>query len=37
MNPVVYLPGDNEWTDCDRASITPRFDSLDRLEHLRQV
>jgi hypothetical protein len=37
VNPVVYLPGDNEWTDCDRASITPRFDSLDRLEHLRQV
>lgn len=34
---VFYTPGDNEWTDCDRASLTaPRseLESLDRLRHL---
>ena len=33
--PLVYTPGDNEWTDCwqDRAG---RFDSLERLRRLRE-
>ena len=33
--PLVYTPGDNEWTDCwqDRAG---RFDPLERLGRLRQ-
>lgn len=33
-HPLVYTPGDNEWTDCwqDRAG---RFDPLDRLRLLR--
>ncbi|WP_322753862.1 hypothetical protein [Frankia sp. Cas3] len=37
-DPVVYVPGDNEWTDCDRPStVGPTFDSVDRLNYLRQV
>ncbi len=37
-DPVVYVPGDNEWTDCDRPSTAgPTFDSVDRLNYLRQV
>lgn len=34
-HPLVYTPGDNEWTDCwqDRAG---RFDPLDRLALIRQ-
>ncbi|RAI59063.1 hypothetical protein [Roseicella frigidaeris] len=34
-HPLVYTPGDNEWTDCwqDRAG---RFDPLERLALLRQ-
>lgn len=35
--PVVYVPGDNEWTDCDRTSIQDgkAADSVDRLAYLR--
>ncbi len=33
--PVFYTPGDNEWTDCDRASNTPVVRELLRLEKLR--
>lgn len=34
--PVVYLPGDNEWTDCHRR---PRgaYDPLERLDELRSL
>jgi hypothetical protein len=37
--PVVYVPGDNEWTDCDRTSITDgkASDSNDRLAYLRKL
>jgi hypothetical protein len=32
-DPLVYTPGDNEWTDCHRAGGDP----LERLEFLRSV
>lgn len=31
--PLVYVPGDNEWTDCHSTGADP----LERLAHLRQV
>ena len=34
--PVVYVPGDNEWTDCHRSN-NGGFDALERLAHLRKV
>lgn len=34
--PVVYVPGDNEWTDCHRLN-NGGFDALERLTHLRKV
>ncbi len=34
--PVVYVPGDNEWTDCHRLN-NGGFDTLERLSHLRRV
>ena len=34
--PVVYVPGDNEWTDCHRKN-NGGFDPLERLDHLRRV
>ncbi|WP_323251325.1 hypothetical protein [Spirulina sp. CCNP1310] len=34
---VFYTPGDNEWTDCDRPSLTQRFSELERLAFLRQL
>lgn len=33
--PLVFVPGDNEWTDCGRAR--PAFDPYDRLERLRAL
>ena len=37
--PTVYVPGDNEWTDCDRTTITDgrSSDSNDRLAYLRRL
>src|SRR5262245_39188121 len=32
--PAMYTPGDNEWTDCDRAN-NGGFNSLERLNHIR--
>jgi len=32
---VMFAPGDNDWTDCDRKSLTSRFDELERLTFLR--
>jgi hypothetical protein len=32
---TVFAPGDNDWTDCDRKSLTPRFNELERLNFLR--
>jgi hypothetical protein len=34
--PLIYTPGDNEWTDCHRES-TGRMDPLERLEKLRAL
>ena len=34
--PVVYVPGDNEWTDCHRTN-NGGMDPLERLTHLRKV
>lgn len=33
---VLYTPGDNDWTDCDRPSMRPRFNELERLDFLRE-
>ena len=35
--PFIYTPGDNEWTDCDRANLTPRYDELARLVFLKSL
>ncbi|MBJ7353368.1 MAG: metallophosphoesterase [Thermoleophilaceae bacterium] len=35
-DPLVYTPGDNEWTDCHRAS-NGNYNPLERLQKLRQV
>jgi hypothetical protein len=34
---VFYTPGDNEWTDCDRPKLEPRFSELERLDYLRNL
>jgi len=34
--PAMFTPGDNDWTDCDRAR-NGSFNSLERLDHERQV
>jgi len=34
--PVVYIPGDNEWTDCHRLN-NGGYDSQERLAHIRKV
>jgi hypothetical protein len=36
QKPVVYIPGDNEWTDCHRVN-NGGYDNLERLDHVRQV
>ncbi|MEE8443778.1 MAG: hypothetical protein V3S44_00405, partial [Alphaproteobacteria bacterium] len=35
-NPLVYTPGDNDWTDCHRASAGG-FDTRERLAYLRKL
>jgi hypothetical protein len=34
--PLIYTPGDNEWTDCDRAGAGS-FDPQERLQTLRKL
>lgn len=34
--PLIYVPGDNEWTDCHRAS-NGGYDPLERLQKLRKL
>ena len=34
--PAMFTPGDNDWTDCDRAK-NGGFNSLERLDHERAV
>ena len=36
VKPVVYIPGDNEWTDCHRLN-NGGYDPLERLGHIRKV
>jgi hypothetical protein len=36
VRPLIFLPGDNEWTDCHRAN-NGSYDPLERLAFLRQV
>jgi len=38
QHPLVFIPGDNEWTDCDQNpdEVTP-YDALERLSKLREV
>jgi hypothetical protein len=36
QSPAMFTPGDNDWTDCDRAN-NGGFSSLERLSHERQV
>ncbi len=33
---LVYTPGDNDWTDCDRDKLQTRFDELERLRFLKK-
>ncbi len=35
--PFIYTPGDNEWTDCDRENLQPRFDELERLTFIKNL
>ena len=35
-DPLVYTPGDNEWTDCHRAN-NGAYNPLERLDRLREV
>lgn len=37
QSPVVVVPGDNEWTDCDRVGTNPTRDAVERLGYERQV
>jgi hypothetical protein len=34
--PFIYIPGDNEWTDCHRAN-NGAFDPIERLQYLRAL
>jgi hypothetical protein len=34
--PMVYIPGDNEWTDCHRTN-NGGYNNLERLTHIRQT
>lgn len=34
--PLIYTPGDNEWTDCHRLNNGP-YDPIERLQKLRQM
>ena len=36
VKPVVYIPGDNEWTDCHRLN-NGGYDPLERLTQLRRM
>jgi hypothetical protein len=33
QHPLIFVPGDNEWTDCPRGG----YDAIERLEKLRQT
>lgn len=31
---IIYTPGDNDWTDCDRSTLPLSFNELERLDFL---
>jgi len=31
---IIYTPGDNDWTDCDRSTLLYSFNELERLDFL---
>ena len=35
-HPLIYIPGDNEWTDCHRAN-NGAYDPIERLAYLRSM
>ena len=35
--PVLYTPGDNDWTDCDRKNVPNRVSEVERLEAVRRI
>lgn len=39
LNPhrVIYTPGDNEWTDCDRKDLEETFSEIESLKRLRAL
>ena len=37
INPLIYIPGDNEWTDCHDKAGASGFDPLERLVKLRAL
>lgn len=37
MKPVLFTPGDNDWTDCDRATVPNRGSELERLGAVRRI
>ena len=37
VHPLVYTPGDNEWTDCHAAEGAPGYEPLERLAALRAM
>jgi hypothetical protein len=36
VTPVIYVPGDNEWTDCHRLN-NGGYDNLERLDYVRKT
>ena len=34
---LIYTPGDNEWTDCDRSYVPNPADELERLDKIREL
>jgi len=34
---VIYTPGDNDWTDCDRIWLLYSYDELERLKFLKKL
>ena len=34
---VIYTPGDNDWTDCDRPKLKQPVSELERLDFLREL
>lgn len=36
VHPLIYIPGDNEWTDCHREG-PGQFDPLERLAKIREL